>query len=239
MCKIIIIVLISEYFEYTGTVFPNDYDGDQIDVTEEAQEQDYNGRVLADPGEYPHMAAIGYQPSDQETPSFRCGGSLISKMFVITAAHCTEFNGDIPNFVILGDVDLTRTDDEAGSSQRFQIKRIINHPQYNQSLYYFDIALIELNRVIEFTEFVRPIRLWAHDDISYDTAYSMGYGSTEFGGRQTNKLTDLNLTILANDQCNTLMPKSSETVDGITSNQICAIDYQMNRDTCQVGCLIL
>ncbi|KAL5283337.1 hypothetical protein ACFFRR_005926 [Megaselia abdita] len=223
-----------KYFEYTSIVFPEDYSDNKIDVSEEAQEQDYNGRVLADPGEYPHMAAIGFQAPGQDQPSFRCGGSLISKIFVITAAHCTEFKGDEPNFVILGDVDLTRTESDM-SDQRFQIKRIINHPEYNKSSYYFDIALLELNRVIEFTEFVRPIRLWAHEDIPYDTAYAMGYGSTEFGGRQTNKLTDLNLTIVANDQCNTMMPKSSETENGITSHQICAIDYHMNRDTCQVS----
>lgn len=218
-------------------VFPNDYDGNKIDISEEAKEQDYNGRVLADPGEYPHMAAIGFQPAGQDHPSFRCGGSLISKMFVLTAAHCTEFNGDTPNFVILGDVDLTRTEDETSSTQRFQIKRIINHPKYNKSSYYYDIALIELDKEIDFTEFVRPIRLWVHEDIPYDTAYAMGYGSTEFGGRQTNKLTDLNLTIVANDECNTLMPKSSETENGIISNQICALDYHMNRDTCQVSLL--
>lgn len=225
---------IPEYFEFTSIVFPNDYDGQQVNVTEEAQEQDYNGRIMADPGEYPHMAAIGYQPLDQDQPSFRCGGSLISKMFVITAAHCSENNGDVPNFVILGDVDFTRTEGDASTTQRFEINRIIIHPEYNKSSYYFDIALVKLNRVVEFTIYVRPIRLWTRDNIPYDIAYAMGYGSTEFGGRETNKLTDLNLTILANAQCNTMMPKVSETEMGIISNQICAIDYQKNRDTCQV-----
>lgn len=181
------------------------------------------------------MAAIGFQPEGQDQPSFRCGGSLISVLFVITAAHCTEFNGDTPNFVILGDVDLTKTDDISNSSQKFQVGRIINHPKYNKSSYYYDIALIELDKEVEFTKSVRPIRLWPHEDVPYKTAYAMGYGSTEFGGRQTNKLTDLNLTILSNDQCNNMMPRSSETVNGIVKEQICAIDYEMNRDTCQVG----
>lgn len=224
----------SDYFEYTRIIFPNDYNNDTFTHSEEAQEEDYNGRVLAEPGEYPHMAAIGYQGDGEDYPTFRCGGSLISKEFIITAAHCTEFNGDIPNFVVLGDVDLTRTSRDVETLQRFNIRRIINHPQYNQSSFYFDISLIQLDRSIEFTEYVRPIRLWVHEDIPYDTAYAMGYGSTEFGGRQTNQLTDLNLTILSNDECNEMMPKSSQTANGIVANQICAIDYQMNRDTCQV-----
>ncbi|CAH2234538.1 jg1678 [Pararge aegeria aegeria] len=46
------------------------------------------GGEIANLGEFPHMAALGYERSDGY--DFQCGGSLISDTFILSAAHCVD-----------------------------------------------------------------------------------------------------------------------------------------------------
>ncbi|TMW46763.1 hypothetical protein DOY81_008156 [Sarcophaga bullata] len=215
-----------KYAEFIQRIFP-----EETDTASDAKDSEFNGRVLAAPGEYPHMTALGFR-SKNGIVDYKCGGSLISERFVITAAHCTNITGQQPDKVRIGDLNL-KIEENYLEPQIREIKRIYVHPNYKTTSFYDDIALLELSEEVELTEFVRPIRLWTEATIPFTTAYAMGYGATDFARERTNRLTNLNMTLVPNDVCNRQMPKTPETERGIIESQICAQDFELNRDTCQ------
>ncbi|CAG0899645.1 unnamed protein product, partial [Darwinula stevensoni] len=109
---------------------------------------DYPGRIVGGddtaPWEYPWMAAL------LQTPSSRrpfCGGSLISPVHVLTAAHCAKLILPDPTSfrVRIGEHNFDR---ELETEYRnFRIERVHVHPKYTVTDFalYNDLAILELN----------------------------------------------------------------------------------------------
>ncbi|XP_052889342.1 serine protease snake-like [Anopheles moucheti] len=192
------------------------------------------GGNITKPGEFPHMAAIGWRRPTGGY-SFECGGSLISEYYLLTAAHCyaESESGELPSIVRLGDQNLVREDDGA-EPEDYDIKRFIVHPDFKWSAgKYNDLALIETNERVVFTNFIRPACLYTSERLDVSTAIATGFGLTEDFGPKSDELRKVALNIYDNALCADRYRLNRHIRQGISSTQICVGDLSGGKDTCQ------
>ena len=187
----------------------------------------------AEPGEWPWQVALidaGGDPYDDQY----CGGTLISSLWVVTAAHCAE--GEQPgNLQVLAGIhNLVDTDP---GFVRLDVARILVHPDYGQvNQYDSDIALLELATPAPFrlpSAAALPINGVAL--VPEDVGPLVGVTSTVtgWGNRQPGSadypatLHEVEVPIVSNSDCQ--IPYGS----AITDAMICAGVPEGGKDSCQ------
>ncbi|XP_015120009.1 CLIP domain-containing serine protease 2 [Diachasma alloeum] len=150
------------------------------------------GGERAEIDEFPWMVLLEYQKSTGKTTA--CGGVLISKRYVVTAAHCLK-GKDLPKTwrltnVRLGEYNTDTDPDCVMDSDNSEVcapplitvgvEETIVHENYqpldrNQ---FNDIALLRLSRDVEFTDYVKPICLPKTNDLPA-RFWVAGWGKTE------------------------------------------------------------
>lgn len=190
------------------------------------------GGTVTKPGEFPHMALIGWQERDS-TVDWKCGGTLISYHFVLTAAHCASNRGIEPNVIRLGEQDYSRTNNGA-DPQDYSILRVKKHPGFRSSSKYNDIALIQLSQRARMSDYTRPACLWQSHSVNHPHVTATGWGRINNRGDSSTELLKVSLKMITNDQCNTVYNHQFSALrQGIIDSQICAGDDSEEKDTCQ------
>jgi secreted trypsin-like serine protease len=100
-------------------------------------EQEIVNGTRAEPGQFPWQVALTERVLVLD--SFFCGGVLIDKRWVLTAAHCVVGTSAADIAVALGGTSRLNLD------QRIEVKQVIVHPDYDSVVFRNDIALLELS----------------------------------------------------------------------------------------------
>ncbi|CAO2612017.1 Coagulation factor XI, partial [Lemmus lemmus] len=176
-------------------------------------------------GEWPWQVALHITSPTQR---HLCGGSIIGKQWILTAAHCFSGTEAAKHLRVYGDIVHQSQINE--DTAFFRVQEIIIHDQYKAAESGYDIALLKLESSMNYTGSQRPICLPSKGDenILYTECWVTGWGYTRSRGEVQNTLQKVKIPLVSNEECQTRYRNHK-----ITSKMICAGYKEGGKDACK------
>ncbi|KAG1655213.1 Serine proteinase stubble [Nymphon striatum] len=191
------------------------------------------GGSQANPGQYPWVVSIRLQANALLNPVHFCGGVIIGRKWILTAAHCIARYKSSRFTIRVG--SFYRSNDNDPLLEDFKVKKIILHPSYTYPNYYNDIAIMKLDRSITYKgSHVLPICLPPHEsDYVGVNAIVAGWGWLDEDRNklmQPNTLHHVVLPVRDHATCQGFYTKRRIT---LLRTQLCAGFKEGGKDSCQ------
>lgn len=178
-----------------------------------------NGRE-AIPGQFPYHGVLNME---FDLGIGVCGSSILSRNYILTAAHCVD--GAHGGWVIVGAHDRLISE-PTQQTIPFEVEGVSIHPGYTLDRIRNDIATVRLTSSMEFNDRVQPIRLPSRTD---GRTFSGMLGTISGHGRTSDASPDLSPVlryainpILTNANC---LEQWGNAVQYIEPQNICLSGY--------------
>ena len=153
--------------------------------------------------------------------NIKCGGSIISRKTILSAAHCTKRYGggvNITNlYVVVGEHDTRFNDGE----EYLKVCKSFEHPEYTgRPEFDFDYGILILCHHLTWSKKVSSVCL-PEKESNYDGESTIvsGWGVVSYHGNQPVKLQKVKLVVLTKEEC-----LRHWSVGDLTPRMVCAAD---------------
>jgi secreted trypsin-like serine protease len=164
--------------------------------------------------------------------SSSCGGTLIWKDFVLSAAHCWSSNANesawvVGEYVFIGsNTSQTLT---AGSEKK-TIRRVFPFSGYNSNTMQNDYLLIQLSSVVQSTRTLATYNGNPSVPAAGQVLTTMGFGTTSSGGTASDAFLSVNVPVVAQTTCANSYASAGGAI--YAASMFCA--GLTGKDSCQV-----
>ncbi|RWS03833.1 coagulation factor VII-like protein, partial [Dinothrombium tinctorium] len=155
-------------------------------------------------GEFPWQVSLRASDFNNKIVHM-CGAAIISKRYVITAAHCVEDYQESDLTVVAGSFSLN---DATIGETKHKVEKIMKHQHYKPKVYLNDIALLKLSNPIRYDRTKQPICLPQKSDVVPKVLTVSGWGKTQEHGFDASVLQTVNIKVVKLEKCKMLLKEA-------------------------------